>query len=85
MTVNELATCVKSELRVLSAYTGKVLCYNFNPEKHAEIGKREVRSLWAELKVTDSSFGNYAQPYLCVYADGTNEFRKENPEWRKYE
>ena len=76
MTVLELYTnCqVKSALRVLSSYNGKVLCYKFNPAKHLEIGKRDVRAVWADITVTNSGFGNYAQPIMCVFADGSEEY-----------
>ena len=67
----------KSDLKVLSAFNGKVLCRNFNPQKHVEIADREVHSVWAEIVVTTRcSFGNYAKPIICVYVDGRKEYEE---------
>lgn len=80
MTVNEFSKLCKSTLRVMSAYNGKILCYNYttNSEKHAEIGKREVLDIWSDIIVTDSGFGHYATPILCAYVDGKPEYNKEH-------
>lgn len=78
MTVNEFAKICNSPLKVLSAYNGKVLCYQFNPDKHAEIGKREISDcVWAEMNVVKSPFGNYARPIMCCYVNGSVEYEKE--------
>ena len=67
-----------SELKVLSAFNGKVLCHNFNPKKHESIADREVSSVWAEIKVSANlSFSNYAKPIICVYVDGRKEYEEE--------
>ena len=82
MTVQEfykVCEC-KSKLRVLSSYNNKILCYDFYPKKHTEIGKRELSCFWADIQVTNSGFGNYAQPYICCYVDGAEEYRKEQTE-----
>lgn len=67
----------KSELKVMSAFNGKVLCRNFIPEKHKGIADREVRSVWAEIKSSSNySFGNYAKPIICVFVDGRKEYEE---------
>lgn len=79
MTVLELYTNgkVKSDLRVLSGANGKVLCYKFNPTKHLEIGKRDIRAVWADITVTDFGFGNYARPIICVFVDGSRDAKQK--------
>ena len=79
MTVLELFNqCrVRSILKVMSGYNSKVLCQKFIPEKHLDIGKREVIATWADLTVTKAAFGNYAQPILCAFVDGSDEYEKE--------
>ena len=67
----------KSTLRVKSAYNDKVLCYDYKPDKHTEIGKRELNCVWADITVTNSGFGDYARPIMVCYADGAEEYRKE--------
>ena len=46
MTVNELYSeiGIQSPMKILSSYNGKVLCYNFSPEKekHQALGKRKI-------------------------------------------
>ncbi len=76
MTVKELYDSINihSELKVLSGYNNKILAYRYNDEKHHEIGEREIVSLWAELKVTNSTFGNSAKPILCCYVNGSKEY-----------
>jgi hypothetical protein len=81
MTVNELCDnlSIQSPLKILSAYNGKVLCYDFKPgnEKHKEIGERKIDTLWAEMRFTKSSgFGNYADSVLCAFVDGYPEYEK---------
>lgn len=65
------------DLKVLSAFNGKVLCYNFKPEKHIEIAERDVETLWADLITYDRGYYKGVKPILCVYVDG----RKEYEEW----
>lgn len=67
----------KSKIKVMSGYNGRVLCYQFHPEKHAKIGERKLLSVWAELEVTDSGFGNYCKAIICAYVDGSEEREKE--------
>lgn len=70
MTVSEFyvgCEC-RSTLKVLSARTGKVMAHRFDPQKHEEIGKKQICAIWAELSVTDSGFGNYCRPIMCCYA-----------------
>ena len=67
----------KSELKVMSAFNGKVLCHKFNPKKHSGIADREVHTVWAEIKSSPNySFGNYAKPIICVYVDGRTEYEE---------
>lgn len=78
MTVSEFykQAEVRSKLRVYHGGNGKILCYGYVPEKHeGKIGGKEILALWADIEVTDSGFGHYAQPYLCVYvaAGGEND------------
>lgn len=82
MTVSELFDrCkVQSTLKVMSAFNGKVLCHNFNPEKHKEIGERRVSTVWADILVRDTGFGHYASPIMCVYADGLKEMEEATNE-----
>ena len=79
MTVSEFyKQYCHSELKVLSAFNGKVLCHNFNLKKHESIADREVSSVWAEIKVSANlSFSNYAKPIICVYVDGRKEYEEE--------
>lgn len=78
MTVSELyEKCkVQSTLKVMSAFNGKVLCHNFNSEKHKAIGERSVCAVWADILVRDAGFGHYASPIMCVYADGIKEMQE---------
>lgn len=80
MTVAELfEKCkVQSVLKVMSGYNGKVLCHDFNPKKHVEIGCRRVECIWADIAVKESGFGHYAKPIMCVYADGLKEMEESN-------
>ncbi len=72
-------TCeCKSKLRVKSAYNDKILCYAYDPNKHTEIGKRELSCFWSEIQVVNGIFGDYAMPYICCYVDGAEEYRKEH-------
>ena len=87
MTVNELYNeiGVKSPMKILSAYDGRVLCYNFNPEKekHQVLGERRILDIWAEINVSKRlGFGNYADVILCAYVDGTPEYEKSVKECR---
>ena len=72
MTVSDLykGVSLRSDLRVIHAGTGKILCYQYNPDvpKHEKIGKMEILYLWASMQVIDNGFGDYAKPYLCVFA-----------------
>lgn len=79
MTVQEFfETCdCRGKLRVKSAYNGKILCYAYDPNKHTEIGKRELCCIWADITVANSGFGDYALPILCCYANGAEEYAKE--------
>lgn len=79
MTVQEFfQSCeCKSQLKVLSGYNGKVLCYSYDPKKHTEIGEREMLDIWADVRVSNHPFGNIAIPILCCYASGTKECEAE--------
>lgn len=71
------ASIAQTEIKVMSAYKGRVLCYRFKPEKHAAIGERELLSVWADFEIIDSGFGKCCQPILCAYVDGHEELVKE--------
>ena len=77
MTVLEFSKICKSPLRCISAYNGKILCYEFNAGKHTEIGERELYDVWADMQVTNCSLGNYARPILCAFVNGAPEYEKE--------
>ena len=79
MTVNEFSDLCHSKIKVMSAYNGKVLCKAFKPEKHTEIGEREIVSVWCEIEATKPS-GNYniALPVMCVYVHGAKEYDEAN-------
>ena len=79
MTVAELFDkCrVQSQMKVMSAYNGKVLCNRFNPEKHKDIGERGVSAIWADVHVVKSAFGGCAVPIICVYANGLKELEED--------
>lgn len=75
MTLRELYEGVQIRLRlkVLSGRTGKVLAYNFDQTKHAQLDRRKVYDIWAELEITDSGFGNYCRPIMVCYVSEVNE------------
>lgn len=74
MTVAELAMVAETPLKVMSGYNGKVLCCRaFKKEKHEEIGKREVLSVWSEITVANSVYHSFASSTLCVYVCGGQE------------
>lgn len=77
MTIDELykSVSLRSDLRVMHAGTGKILCYRYTPDlpKHGKIGQMEILDLWANIQVVNGAFGDYAKPYLCVFAAGREE------------
>lgn len=77
MKLKEFAELCRSPIKVLSAYNGKVLCHHFDKEKHIEIGEREFHCCWSEIKVGNSTYGNWANSVICVYVDGHEEYLKE--------
>lgn len=60
-------------VEVKSGFNGNVLCRRFNPNKHAEVGKRKILDIWAEIRTNGCSFSNRAIPIICVYVDGEVE------------
>lgn len=76
---------IKSTFKIMSGYNGKVLCYRFNPDKHVEIGKREISSVWADIVVNGSGYGRNASPIICAYVDGTQEYEIERKKHDKSE
>lgn len=78
MTVAELANVCKSQLKVMSAYNGRVFCHDFNKDKHGKYADREVLSVWADMCITDSGFRRYALPIMCVYVSDIETFEREN-------
>ena len=85
MTVNELYSeiGIQSPMKILSSYNGKVLCYNFSPEKekHQALGERIILDIWAEIRISQNAgFGNFADVILCAYVDGAPEYEKKYKE-----
>ena len=79
MKVAELDKVACTSVKVMSAYNGKVLCHRFDPEKHKEIGEREVKTVWADFKSSDCGSHKTIIPMLCVYADGSKECYEAHP------
>lgn len=79
MTVKEFVDTmrVESTLKVLSGYNGKVVCRDFNKNKHIDIGEREIISVFADLLIKDIGFGKHAYPIICVYVNGYEEYKKD--------
>lgn len=75
MTVAEFSNYVpfSTTVEVKSGFNGKILCRSFNQKKHAEIGKREILDIWAEIRTIGDTFCNRAIPVICVYVDGSVE------------
>lgn len=46
-------------------------------KKHTEIGEREISSYWAEEEVTRSGFSVSSRHFICCYADGAPEYKKD--------
>lgn len=66
-----------SLVEVRSRFNGKVLCRNFDPKKHSEIGERELVSMWADTKKHRNDPGAPVCPVLCCYVDGRPEYERE--------
>ena len=75
MTLAEFASLCNTTVCAKSAFNGKILCYKFESEKHATLGEREVRSVWAEIQ-TCPHCRDYAQSIIMVYVDGKPEYDK---------
>lgn len=74
MKLCELAEYVKNTtLEVKDGYDGKILCRNYNEDKHAKIGKREVLYVWGEIKTRSIGFGNIGVPIISVYVEHQRE------------
>lgn len=76
----EIGVRFYSLVEVRSGYNGKILCRNFDPKKHSEIGERELLSMWADIKKPSKSPGTEVYPVLCCYVDGGPEYEKEHKE-----
>ena len=74
MTVYELSKLNRSPLKCLSGFNGKVLCFEFKADKHKEIGEREVLSVWADIRVSEQTYGHWALPHLACFVDGKKEY-----------
>lgn len=77
MKVKDLAEITRGEIKILSGYNGKVLCRCYDTVKHKDLGEREVLSLWPDIRISDTSFGNWARPLLGVFVDGHIEAEKD--------
>ena len=75
MTVAEFYKYIpySATVEVKSGFNGKVLCRSFNQKKHAEIGKRRILNIWAEIRTIGDTFCNRAIPIICVYVNGHEE------------
>lgn len=79
MKLKEFGEIAHGRIKVRSAYNGKILARNFDPERHANIADREVSTVWAEVEATKSAaFSNIALPILCVYVNGREEYFQEH-------
>lgn len=67
----------QSKLKIMSGYNGKVLCQDYDDKKHPHIADREIDCVWAEIKIVKSTFGDYAEPIMCAYVDGKQEYMKD--------
>lgn len=77
MTVQELYKVSRSHIKIMSGYNGKVLCYQYSPEKHKKLSEREILSIWSEVKVITCSGGDYAKAIISVFVNGSEEYKKE--------
>lgn len=69
----------QGKLKVMSAYNGKILCKRFDPEKHIEVGERELSTIWAEIEAPKhGGFNQFAMPIIFAYVDGSVEYEKEH-------
>ena len=73
----EIGVRFYSLVEVRSGYNGKILCQNFDPKKHSEIGERELLAMWADIKKPSKSPGTAVYPVLCCYVDGGPEYEKK--------
>ena len=71
LTVDEFSkyTRTNTTLEVKDGYDGKILCRNYDEKKHAEVGKRKILYVWAEIKTREIGFGNVGLPVICVYVE----------------
>lgn len=78
MTVDELNNLAGRGIdKVMSGYNGKLLCRRYKPEKHKEIGQREVIGIWSEIALSNTGgYGNIAHPILCCYVHGQKEYEE---------
>lgn len=83
MTLSEFASLCQTTVCAKSGFNGKILCWSFNPEKHVEIGEREVLSAWCELKVDNNGYSSFVRPIISVFVEGKPEFEKEAIKKRK--
>lgn len=76
MTVAEFYKYIphSATVEVKSGFNGRVLCRRFNQNKHAEVGKRKILDIWAEIRTNGCTFSNRAIPIICVYVDGEVEY-----------
>lgn len=87
MTVAEFYKYIpySATVEVKSAFNGRALCRNFNPNKHAEIGKRKILDIWAEIRTIGDTFCNRAIPIICLYVHGEAEYNAEEKKRMKAE
>ena len=74
MTVKEFSELTHTPIEVKSGFNGKLLCKRYDAKKHQEISDREVTSIWAEIRASNSGgYSSYASPAICVYVHGGKE------------
>ena len=74
LTVGDFAKICQTDIKVMSGFNGKILCKRFNPEKHTEIAKREVVTVWSEIRANKAmGYNNAAFAEICVYVNGKKE------------
>jgi hypothetical protein len=78
MNVGDFSEMAHGIIEVRSAYNDKLLCRDFNPNKHKEIAIREITSVWSEIRTFNGiGFGNIAKPILCTYVVGDKEYEED--------
>lgn len=75
MTLNDLSKKLPiGGARVRSLFSGKILAFNLNPNKHPEtIGKREVVDITAEMILNKTAGRETVFAVVCYWVDDREE------------